>query len=616
MESAVRDPRTVGVIGVGPRGLSVLERLVAVAHTIDGAPETPLVVDAIDSHAPGAGRIWRPSQSGVLLMNTVVGQITIFGPDLADPRRSTGPAFLEWLRARGAGSWGPDDYAPRRLYGEYLVDAMRRIVARAPSWMSIRPIRDEVVGVSEARGRYLLACRKGPARSADFVVLATGHPPSRPAEPRVFAGDSPADMALERIAAGEAVAVRGLGLTFYDVVALLTEGRGGTFRRDRRGRLVYRASGEEPQITAGSRSGLPFPARGANQKRGARDSYRPAHCTAARIDFLRERALHVRGDRRLDFKREVLPLVVLEVHRSYLANVVRHRHGERRARAFLKAFDSAPTAVWRRLAVADAAPPDLDRLARPFAGMRYSSPRHFHIQLMRYLEGDLRHAAMGNRDGPLKGALDGLRDLRGVIRYAVDDSGLLPHSQAWFEAWYTPRNALLSAGPPMFRVEQLLALMRAGVVRVVGPGARIVVDAAGACVRSPQVAGSARRTACLVEANCPDADLRRPAPLYAQLLADGLVTAHVNPAAGDSPALHTGGVAVAPGGSAVLDATGRPSPRLFALGIPTERARWFTQVGSSRPGIRTAFTRDAEGIAMAIHGRLRAPVERLVAVGD
>jgi hypothetical protein len=597
----------------------VLERLVAVARTLEPAPEGSLVVDAIDSHEPGAGRIWRPAQSGVLRMNTVIGQITIFGPDPADPRRTTGPTFLEWLRARADCAWGPDDYAPRRLYGEYLLDAFRRIVTRAPDWVTIRPIRDEVVGISESRGRYLLTCREGAVRRAHFVVLTTGHPPSAASGPRHLTGDSPADMPLDRIGAGDAVAVRGLGLTFYDVVALLTEGRGGTFTRDRRGAFVYQASGDEPRIAAGSRSGLPFLARGVNQKRGAEDAYQPAHCIPARLDSLRERARRLRGDPRLDFKREVLPLVVREVHRCFLTNLVRGRDGDLSARAFLEAFDGSggEERARRRFGVAGAELPDLERLARPFAGMSYASPRHFQARLMQHLEGDLRQAALGNRHGPLKGSLDVLRDLRGVIRYAVDDSGLLPRSQAWFESWYTPRNALLSAGPPMFRVEQLLALMRAGVVHIVGPDARFAVNSTGPSVHSPQVVGSASQTAWLVEASCPDADLRRPtSPLYEQLLEDGLIAAHVNPAAGDSPAFHTGGVAVSPGASTVIDASGHPAPRLFALGVPTEHARWFTQVGSSRPGTATAFTRDAEAIAMAVHGRLPARAGHLVGVGD
>ena len=43
---------------------------------------------------------------------------------------------------------------------------------------------------------------------------------------------------------------------------------------------------------------------------------------------------------------------------------------------------------------------------------------------------------------------------------------------------------------------------------------------------------------------------------------------------------------------------------MFALGIPTEHTNWFTQVGSGKPGARSAFTRDARLIAEASLDRL------------
>ncbi|MEK6227940.1 MAG: FAD/NAD(P)-binding protein, partial [Actinomycetota bacterium] len=90
------DP-TIVVVGAGPRGLSVLERLVTIASTID-APRSDLVVEIVDPYEPGAGRIWRSEQSGALLMNTVIGQITIFGHDPAEPEEDAGPSFWEWLQ--------------------------------------------------------------------------------------------------------------------------------------------------------------------------------------------------------------------------------------------------------------------------------------------------------------------------------------------------------------------------------------------------------------------------------------------------------------------------------------------------------------------------------------
>lgn len=615
------DP-TIVIVGAGPRGLSVLERLVTIGSTI-GTPPSNLTVEIVDPYEPGAGRIWRSDQSGALLMNTVIGQITIFGHDPAEPEEDAGPSFHEWLQ----GQTDPEllaleenGYAPRRVYGMYLADAFRRVLSRAPEWMRIQPLRDEVVSIEEVRTNgtgagYGVTLREGGARHADVVVMTTGHPKNmlRPHEQeladfaaahglRYVPGDSAADMPLEEVTKDDVVAIRGLGLTFYDVCARLTADRGGRFVRDESGTLDYEPSGEEPQIYAGSRSGLPFPARGVNQK-ALGEAYQPVCSTAAKIDELRALRKAEHQDDRLDFKEEILPLLMLEVHRSYTANVIRQRFGDERAQEFLDLFDGISCTIEgldqlrEHFGVADISDelPDLEKLARPFQGMSYDSPGEFHEYLTGHLEHDLDEAALGNREGPLKASLDVLRDLRGVIRKAVEHDGLLPDSQEWFDRWYTPRNALLSAGPPAFRVEQCVALMKAGIVHVVGPETRFRGDESVGkfTVESPHVVDSLHEATWLVEASSPDPQLPRNASeLYAQLRECGLVAEHVNPDA-DGEDRQTGGLNVTHAPYRVIDVDGRVHNDLFALGIPTEHTNWFTQVGSGKPGARSAFTRDA-----------------------
>jgi hypothetical protein len=75
---------------------------------------------------------------------------------------------------------------------------------------------------------------------------------------------NPADVDLGFISAGEPVVLRGLGLNFFDYMALFTQGRGGTYE-EVDGRLVYRPSGREPVLYAGSRRGVPYHARGTSR---------------------------------------------------------------------------------------------------------------------------------------------------------------------------------------------------------------------------------------------------------------------------------------------------------------------------------------------------------------
>src|SRR5207302_9168716 len=101
-----------------------------------------------------------------------------------------------------------------------------------------------------------------------------------------------------------------------DGLAALAEARGGRFVEDGHGGLRYVASGAEPQLVAGSRSGLPIPARGENQK-PPRYRYQPRFLTEANLAAARRRApdgaaqdgAAQDGAAQLDFRLDLLPLI-------------------------------------------------------------------------------------------------------------------------------------------------------------------------------------------------------------------------------------------------------------------------------------------------------------------
>ncbi|MFE3984398.1 FAD/NAD(P)-binding protein [Nocardia tengchongensis] len=72
----------IAIVGVGPRGLSVFERICANARQLDIAAGVELVV--IDSNRVGTGSVRRTDQSSHLLMNTVAEQVTIFTDDTVE----------------------------------------------------------------------------------------------------------------------------------------------------------------------------------------------------------------------------------------------------------------------------------------------------------------------------------------------------------------------------------------------------------------------------------------------------------------------------------------------------------------------------------------------------
>ncbi|MEB8340258.1 FAD/NAD(P)-binding protein [Streptomyces endophyticus] len=625
-----RSPHTIVVVGTGPRGISVLERLAVRLRESAEHDQRPVTIYAVDAVEVGAGRIWRTDQDSWFAMNTVIGQVTMFsgGPDGGRPRPGAGPSLGQWLheyapdRARPGDGHGPHDFASRLEYGRYLRFVYRTLTDELPPHIRLIPVCGGVTSVRPGQhGGYWVTVDGRRTLEADRVVLATGHPDVAPdgfdramsdfasLHPgvRYVPGNSAADMDLTDAApAGTTVAVRGMGLSFYDVLMSLTVGRGGRFVRDEDRQLRYEPSGQEPTIVAGSRSGLPIPARGRNQK-APNYVHRGAFLTHDAVTAARQRRTRSGGSGQLDFQEDLLPLVVHEIRHVYYTGHMRARHGAQAAEKFAARYVAEVgaggdgTEAVTEAGLTDVPELDLDRLARPFSGEHFGDVQEWRRRLTAVLRQDLDEAALGTVDGPLKAALDSLRDLRGVLRAAVDHGGLLPRSyDADFRRGYVPVNALLSAGPPMVRTEQLMALMECGIAEVAGPGTEFGTDtqAGRFTVHSPQVEGSRRWAEVLVDARIPAPDLTRDrSPLIRQLLSEGLVREFTNhdPTTGEEFA--TGGLDIEQDTFRVLDGQGKPHDGLLALGIPTEHVRWFTQIGNGRPGLNTEFRKAADAVA-------------------
>ncbi|MGW0480428.1 FAD/NAD(P)-binding protein [Nonomuraea sp. NPDC003214] len=556
----------IAVVGVGPRGLAVVERLLV--RLRERPPGRDVTIWAFDPAEHGAGRVWRSDQPPWFGANTTAGESTVLSPD----------GFLPEARFGSLARWGglaPDAYPPRALYGRYLAEVFAALCAAAPPRVRVRPVTAEVTRLVRERGRLLLTAG-GTVYAAGKAVLATGHADVTPSgEQRALrrharatpgAGYVPpglaAEMPLDLIPPGVPVAVRGLGLTFYDVMRALTLGRGGRFRRTPGGELRYLPSGEEPWLVALSRGGLPFLARPAVPAY-PEPAVRPLVVTEERLCALRERALAATGSPQLDFAAHVEPLIQLEAD----------------------------------LACGGGGARPLGRLARPFQGRSFAGPDDYRRCLAGLLLCDARRARAGCGGGSVKAATETLRAIRPLLPLVVDFGGLLPGSHRDFLTRFVPESYVLSAGPPAEHVEQLAALLEAGIVQPAGPAATVAPDAAGFVVSSPHVPGPDRHARVLLEARAPGRDVTRDAsPLYRQLLADGMISEFVN------SGYRTGGLAVTRSPYRVVGASGRADPDIHALGVAVDRTRWFTEVGTGRPGQDSPFRRDADAVAAALLG--------------
>ncbi|MFJ7049725.1 FAD/NAD(P)-binding protein [Streptomyces sp. NPDC101112] len=627
----------VALVGAGPRGTSVLERLCA------SAPELlpsgiRLTVHVVDPAPPGPGQVWRTAQSPRLLMNTVASQVTLFTDESVDcsgPIRP-GPSLHEWAADRadpgGPPAPGPDDYPTRAQYGRYLEWVFAETVRGAPPAIRVRTHRTRAVRLDDAPdGSQRLTLATGHVL-ADLaaVVLAQGHLPTAPDEEerrttayaarhglRHLPPANPADLDLSSLAPGEPVLLRGLGLNFFDHMALLTTGRGGRFVYDRdeeepgvrlAGSPRYLPSGREPRLYAGSRRGVPYQARGDNAK-GPYGRHVPLVLTPEVIAGFRKRADSGEAP---DFLAEIWPLVAKEVETVYY-EALRRRQGEQATGqeatggrtaddgAFRERFLAASHRSRQEAAVLDEfGVPEGDRwswerVSRPYAGLVFPDPGAWRAWLLAHLREDAARAALGNVAGPEKAALDVLRDLRNELRLIVDHGGLTGDSRReHLDRWYTPLNAFLSIGPPRSRIEEMTALIEAGVLTVLGPGLEVRQDDGAWLAHSPDVPGSDVRVTTLVEARLPEPDVRRTADeLLARLLREGACRPH------RVDGHETGGLDVTCRPYHLIDRHGVPHEKRFALGVPTEGVHWVTAAGA-RPGVDSVTLSDADAVARAV----------------
>ncbi len=586
------------IIGGGPRGTYCLRRLSLALSA--NPPEKPVHIHVVEkSGCFGGGNIHNVNQPHYLLLNTVSSQITAFGDDDIQARAAdTRKTLFGYLQKQGY-SYGQNDYPPRALHGEYLAACFNWTGDNFPKNVFLHRHSAEAVDIQTApQGLQAVVLDDGQKIQAHEVILLTGHSRNRIvpgsaedtyhqfAEAQKQKGRNisythlayPISSQLRHIQAHECVYVIGMGLTAMDIVRGFTHGRGGEFRSGR-----YLPSGNEPHVILGSRLGLPFCARGMNQKT---EQYQ------ARI-FTREYLHSLKQQKdKLDFKKEVFPLILLEMEYVYYSTL----KGEDFARKYLLCSDPSQ----RQFMVEKEVEPherfdwrDLDnplwRLesARKTGSPLFKSMQHYTDCVLQEISNDLEHARNGNMDSPLKNAVDSvLRDLRDTLRYAVDHAGLTAASHRYMKKSFERTNNRVAVGPPIASVEELYILVKQGLVSFSGPSPKVGLNEKQGVfeVSSPEVPGSRRVVHHIVNGRIHGVDSKNDtSALMSSLLQRGMVRTFTNTdVTGD---FEMGGLDISPDFQLVAE-DGSVHKHICALGIPVEGKLWFN-AADARPDVNS-----------------------------
>ncbi|UOX36984.1 FAD/NAD(P)-binding protein [Weissella cibaria] len=613
------------LVGAGPRNLSLVERLMAHAKSTT----EPVDITLYDPF-PIGGRVWNPDQDPTFLMNTVTQQLTLFTDPSVPNHASTalyGPNFYEWSVTFGKEyvkmrdfkneayfldeltRINPNRFTSRALFGVYGQWFFEHLGAHVPANVTLSYERRSVTDVVKQDNQYTVTIDGTDTIIADQVVMALGHVDnSLNDEEQAFADAAagnanmlyvapthPSEADLDAVPAREKVVLRGLGLSFFDYIAKLTISRGGRFARDNNGVMYYLPSGKEPHMIAGSRKGLPMHARGVNQKVAA-EGYQPLFFTSENLDKLAEKS---NGQVTYD---EFFTLLRKELEYKHYQNTI-NDFGVTwpfNAAEFMDALAASDdlNETARKYGISEEYIMDWDRILNPVddvpAEVEYSD------FMMNYLTWDINDANQGNNDAPYAGAFDMLRDVRGIIRHYLDAGYLLSDEYAKFLSKFNPFNSLISVGPPVLRVEQMRALIEAGVLEVAGPG--LAVSVRDDHYVATDNRGNTWTVNNLVEARLFPVSLAASTnPLVANLRDRGLLSAAEYTKA-DGSTYVVGGTRMNKEDLTVIDANDNEVDGLFIWGVPTEGWSWFTTF-APRSGVNDKNLRDAENIARRIFGK-------------
>ena len=615
------DRAAIAIVGAGPRGAGLLERIAASVPEL--LPRVgALDVHLIDPYPAGAGRIWRHEQSPLLAMNSMAADVTMFTDESVrcDGPIVSGPSMWDWaqdlregrLPGEDVADLGPElaaelraltaaTFPSRRLQSAYLGWVLRHVIAGLPAGVRVHVHECRATGLTDDGAAQLVHLDGGATLRVDAVVLASGHLDATPTEAeldlaaraaaaglRYLPPEQTTDSDLSGIEPGEPVIVRGTGLAFVDLVVLLFEGRGGRYEPGPNGELRYVPSGREPVLHVGSPRGSLYHAKTEYALRGGRPTL-PRFLGPEAVD-----PLVARGD--VDLRTEVWPLMAKEIAWGWYHELL-YGHPDR-VRLDVDTFtDRYSAAAWgspEMVALLDEAVPDprgridFAALDRPLDGVRAGSLDALQPMVRAHIEDDL-HQHVDPAHTPHLGAFVAMLSVYAQVTPLVTEGALTARSKDRDIRWWQGFFNAVASGPPGFRVRQLLALSRAGFVRFLGPGMWTEVDGEVFRAGGSAVPGESVTATVMVDARLQEPSASRTTDrLLAGLLRRGDVAEEVLADDDGTVLRNTGEIRVRPADGALVDATGRVHPRRFAIGPHTNVrvAGAFTRPGTNAQSLR------------------------------
>lgn len=449
---------SVAIIGFGPKGFYGFERLVA--YLSQAMVQTPVEIHVFNNtQFFAAGDVYRTDQPKYLIMNYANRNINGWSVQEPLPKVENTVDFVAWLRQNGNIDAALGDFAPRKTVGEYLIHCFNTVVDSLPKNIKVITHMGSVSNVEKidqqyrVTGKYKdlgnefsLLCKK--------LLLTTGHHSFKSQINNILALKNkidfiyPTDEKLNPVKPQTLVAVKGFGLTAIDAILALTQGRGGSFKKNDKGILKYIPSEKEPyKIYPFSRTGLPMVPRNGSPS------------SETNLQYFTEKTVNaLKANTPINFNSTLLPLIQKEFYYAFYS-VLFQNYGHQfyfdedasvmkdQVKYFHEDYPESPVFNW-------------ETIVNPFK----DEPILSSVVIQVYVEFLINEAKLGEDSSPFMAAVATWRKISPVFNKLYSFGGLDAESHKEFDAYYFGLLNRLSYGPPVKNMQKMLALCKAGIL--------------------------------------------------------------------------------------------------------------------------------------------------------
>lgn len=559
----IQEKFRVGIIGVGPKGLYGLERLLANLTQVENP--SPVEIHLFNkSDSFGAGDIYNPNQPAYLKMNYANGYINMWPEQDPKPAVPHPKSFVDWLEEHRNQfpNASASTFSSRATVGLYLSQGFEELLENCPEHITVVKHVGDVVGIEKQEDDYAVfyktSTESAPIEISGVqnLLIATGHPCTNEAdtelEDQYVDFIYPVDQRLQGIHPGSSVAIKGMGLTFIDAVLALTEGREGRFHEDETGSLTYIKSGLEPEILYPfSKSGLPMIPRGSTFGKAVLE---PVYFQQEAVEFIE--AL----EGKYDFERQLLPLLIEEFTAVYYSKLFASKGMELEIQKDYAEVEFQIENFHQQF-------PELDRFDFHAFLEGNLSPDDLNKSTLEYIRMSIQEAELGIENSAFAATADTWRHLSDFFNKLYRFGGLMPQSQRTFLEKYAGHLNRISYGPPIENMKKIEAIAEAGLIDFSFSQNPEISKTSKFILSTPK--GKDVTVDFFVDARIPKIQLHRCAgQLYGSLLEQKLIFPYVNRLEGRLD-FRPGCIAINDMGHPV-DETGWPNETITFTGTPTE----------------------------------------------